>query len=72
MFNKNCNIDQTDRTNRIVIGIMLCLAAIIQLSWLFYFIAGLVLIIEGVVGKCYIPKVVALVKKTLKESKHFK
>lgn len=69
MFNKKCNIDQTDRTNRIVIGIIICLAAILQVSWVFYFIAGIVLIIEGVVGRCYIPQMVEKVKAILRKNK---
>ena len=69
MFNKNCNIDQTDRTNRIVIGTIICLAAILEISWVFYFVAGLVLIVEGVVGRCYIPKILTAINKTVKNLK---
>lgn len=69
MFNKKCNIDQTDRTNRIVIGVIICLAAILQVSWVFYFVAGIILIIEGVVGRCYIPQMVTKVKAILQKNK---
>lgn len=69
MFNKKCNIDQTDRTNRIVIGVIICLAAILQVSWVFYFVAGIVLIIEGMVGRCYIPQMVEKVKTILRKNK---
>ncbi len=66
IYNKNCNIDNTDRINRIVIGIILIIAVLLNLSWVFYLIAGIVLIIEGIVGICYIPKLVAKIKSITK------
>jgi len=63
MFTKQCNIDKTDRINRIVIGIALFVAALIGMSKLFYLILGLILIIEGMIGWCSIPYVIAGIKK---------
>lgn len=55
MFLKQCNIDKTDRINRVVIGILLFLAALIGLGKVFFMLAGLVLVIEGIIGWCSIP-----------------
>jgi len=62
IFNKKCNIDNTDRINRIVIGILLIIAVLLGLSWRFYLITGIVLVIEGIIGICYIPKLIAKIK----------
>jgi hypothetical protein len=61
---KNCNIDKTDRINRVVIGIILCLAAVIGMPWEFYLIAGAVLVFEGIIGWCSIPILVDKIKRT--------
>ncbi len=58
LFSKKCNIDKTDRINRIVIGIILLIAALLRASWVFYLAAAIILIIEGIIGICYIPKVI--------------
>lgn len=58
-----CNIDKTDRINRIVIGLILILAALIGLSYLFFVIAGIVLIVEGIIGWCSIPGLVKRFKR---------
>ena len=55
MFKPHCNIDKTDRINRIVIGIILIAATLLGVSWIFYLIVGFALIIEGMVGWCSIP-----------------
>ena len=55
MFLKQCNIDKTDRINRSVIGIVLCIAALVGMSKLFFMVFGIVLIIEGIIGWCSIP-----------------
>ncbi len=66
MFNNNnCNIDKTDRINRIIIGLIICLAALSHASWVFYLIAGIILIIEGIIGICYIPKLISKIKSCL-------
>jgi hypothetical protein len=66
IFNKKCNIDNTDRINRIVIGILLIIAVLLGLSWRFYLITGIVLVIEGIIGICYIPKLIAKIKSITK------
>ena len=50
-----CNINQTDRINRGVIGIILCIAAGIEMSSRFFMIVGLVLVLQAAVGWCRIP-----------------
>jgi hypothetical protein len=55
MLFKQCNIDKTDRINRMVIGAILFLAALIGMSKLFFMIMGLVLVVEGWIGWCSIP-----------------
>lgn len=63
MFLKQCNIDKTDRINRMVIGAVLCLAALIGMSKLFFMIVGLVLIVEGLIGWCSIPYLISKFKR---------
>jgi len=63
MFLKHCNIDKTDRVNRTIIGAILFLAALIGMSKAFFMIVGLVLVIEGLIGWCSIPYVLAKIKQ---------
>ncbi|STX40762.1 Protein of uncharacterised function (DUF2892) [Legionella donaldsonii] len=58
-----CNIDKTDRINRIIIGLALCIAALFGMGKYFYIALGLVLIIEGIVGWCSIPYLLGKVKR---------
>lgn len=69
MFSVQCNIDKSDRRNRIVIGILLCIAAIIGMSKTFFFIVGLILIIEGYIGWCSIPFLLEKAQTMLKMKK---
>lgn len=55
MFPKKCNIDKADRTNRIIIGLIILIALAIGIGKWFFTIIGLVLIFEGLVGWCGIP-----------------
>lgn len=55
MIFSHCNIDKTDRINRIIIGALLFLAALIGMSNFFFMIVGIVLVIEGSIGWCSIP-----------------
>ena len=64
MLKLTCNIDQTDRINRIVIGVFLLLGAAFGLGTLFLCVASLVLIVEGVLGWCGIPILVAKLKSS--------
>lgn len=50
-----CNIDISDRRNRIVIGVIILLAAILGFGRFFFILVGLALIVEGVIGWCAIP-----------------
>lgn len=50
-----CNIDQADRRNRVVVGVIILLAALLGLGKIFFSLVGLVLIVEGVIGWCGIP-----------------
>ena len=63
MLFKACNIDKTDRVNRTVIGVLLCFAALIGMSKVFFIILGLVLIVEGVIGWCSIPYLMSKMKR---------
>ena len=54
-FSTKCNIDNKDRVNRTVIGIILCLGVLLGMGAFFYFLVGVILIAEGVVGWCGIP-----------------
>lgn len=63
MSNIKCNIDKTERTNRIVIGAIIALAALFGMGWLFFFIVGIILIVEGIIGWCAIPHLISKFKK---------
>ena len=62
MFLKQCNIDKTDRMNRVVIGAILFFAALIGMGKVFFMVVGLVLVIEGLIGWCSIPYVISKIK----------
>ena len=62
MFSVQCNIDKTDRINRAVIGLALCIAVLVGMGKLFFMILGLVLVIEGVIGWCSIPYLLSKIK----------
>lgn len=59
MFNMQCNIDKTDRINRAVFGVILFFAALLGASKIFFMIVGVVLVVEGIIGWCYIPSLVS-------------
>lgn len=63
MLFKQCNIDKTDRLNRVVIGAILFLAAWIGMSKVFFMVVGLVLVVEGWIGWCSIPYFIRKLKK---------
>ncbi|NBX84031.1 MAG: DUF2892 domain-containing protein [Gammaproteobacteria bacterium] len=54
-FIKNCNLDKSERMNRIVIGIILFLAALIGFGKVFFMLVGVVMVVQGVIGWCGIP-----------------
>lgn len=63
MFSMHCNIDKTDRINRTVIGLAICLAVLLGMGKLFFMILGLVLVIEGIIGWCSIPYLISKIKR---------
>ena len=63
MFSVNCNIDKTDRINRAVIGLILCIGALIGMGKFFFMLVGLILIIEGIIGWCSIPHLMNKIKR---------
>jgi len=63
----HCNIDKTDRINRSIIGLILCASAMLGMGKMFYLLAGLVLMIEGLVGWCSIPWLVGKLKTIFKK-----
>lgn len=65
MCSLRCNIDMTDRINRLVIGLVLCISALIGMGWVFFMIIGLILAIEGIIGWCGIPHLISKIKRLL-------
>lgn len=63
MIFKQCNIDKTDRINRMVIGAILFFAALIGMGKVFFMVVGLVLIAEGWIGWCSIPYLIGQFKQ---------
>ena len=58
-----CNIDKTDRINRSLIGIGLCIAALLGAGKFFYISLGLILALEGLIGWCSIPYIITKLKR---------
>lgn len=63
MFSLKCNIDKTDRMNRVVIGVILLLGALIGLGPVFYMLVSIILIVEGAIGWCGIPLLMEKINK---------
>ncbi len=63
MMGQECNIQQTDRVNRSVIGVLMILAALLGAGKVFFIILGVVLIVEGAIGWCAIPYIVSQAKE---------
>lgn len=64
-----CNIVQTDRINRVVMGVLLCLGVLLHLGAFFCFLVGVILIVEGIIGWCYIPILVEKLRHKAKKIK---
>lgn len=62
MENVNCNIVESDRINRSVFGVILILGALIGLGRFFMFLIGAIMLVEGIIGWCGIPYLVAKFK----------
>jgi len=63
MFSTHCNIDKTDRINRTVIGLLICIAVLIGMGKYFFMTLGLVLVVEGMIGWCSIPYLINKIKQ---------
>jgi hypothetical protein len=63
-----CNIDKTDRINRTIIGVTLCLAVLLGLGKIFFMFLGIILVIEGLIGWCSIPLLVNKLKRWCSQS----
>ncbi len=63
MLFKQCNIDKTDRVNRVVIGLLIFVAALIGMGQLFFMVVGIVLVVEGWIGWCSIPYLLSKFKR---------
>jgi hypothetical protein len=57
-----CNIDKTDRINRIVLGVLILIGLFLGVGKLFFTVLALILIVEGLIGWCSIPLIVAKIK----------
>ncbi len=57
-----CNIDKTDRINRIVLGVLILIGLFLGFGKLFFTVLALILIVEGLIGWCSIPLIVAKIK----------
>lgn len=51
----SCNIDKTDRINRVIIGIIVLLGVLLGASIWFFIAVGVLLILSGLIGWCSIP-----------------
>ncbi|MCR9191904.1 MAG: DUF2892 domain-containing protein [Gammaproteobacteria bacterium] len=67
MLPGKCNIDENDRVNRVVIGIIICLGVLLGMGAVFYFLVGVILIAEGAMGWCGIPILVEKWKASQKK-----
>ena len=63
MFSVNCNIDKTDRINRTVIGSILLYWRIDWNGKILFYVVGLILIVEGIIGWCSIPHLMNKIKR---------
>ncbi len=57
-----CNIDYNDRVNRVVIGLLLIVGGLIGLGKIFLLLVGTVLVVQGAIGWCGIPYLMAKFK----------
>ena len=58
-----CNIDNSDRINRVVIGALLLIGGLIGLGKIFLMLVGIVLIVQGAIGWCAIPYIRDMIAK---------
>jgi hypothetical protein len=60
---KFCNIDKNDRINRTIFGVVIILCVVFDVSKMVLVVFGIVLIIEGIIGWCYIPRLIKKITK---------
>lgn len=58
----SCNIDQKDRINRTIIGLIIFVGALLDLSTLFFMLVGVVMMIQGALGWCSLPYLIEKIK----------
>ena len=58
-----CNIDQSDRINRVVIGLIIFFAALTGASSLFFMAVGIIMVVQGLIGWCSLPYLTSLLKQ---------
>lgn len=57
-----CNIDQNDRVNRGIIGLIIFLAALLGFGQLFFMLVGIAMMAQAYIGWCSIPYIIDQVK----------
>ena len=57
-----CNINQADRINRSVIGVILLVAALLGMGKTFFMVLGFIFVLQGMVGWCSIPYLIKKLK----------
>lgn len=55
MFKISCNLEKPERRHRIVIGSLLIIGGILGLGRNFLILAGLIILVEGMIGWCGLP-----------------
>lgn len=55
----SCNINKTDKIHRITVGSILLLGALFDLGRGFMVVLATILLVEGFLGKCGIPYLIA-------------
>lgn len=68
MFKMACNIDKSDRINRIVFGGIMVVGAILGFGQRFLFLLGVIMVIEGAIGWCGIPILVEKAKAAFRKN----
>jgi hypothetical protein len=63
MISIKCNIEKSDRINRIVLGVLVLLGLLFGMGKFFFSVLGIVMIVEGAIGWCGIPVVIDKLKQ---------
>ena len=65
-FAKQCNLETEEKLHRIIIGLIILLAALLGFGKVFFMIVGILLAVSGIIGWCSIP----FIMEKLKIKKH--